>query len=64
MDRETGRFRLEGLMPGVSFETVAQQTGFDFDGAIPVPELRSPSPDELDALHAVDPDRVRDVEFH
>ncbi len=64
MDRTAGRFRLEALMPGVSAATVLSQTGFQFDCDDQPPSLPEPTPAEVAALDAVDPQRVRDVEFH
>jgi len=57
-------FVLEGLMPGAAIETVRQQTGFAFASADPAPMLPPPSAAELAALAEVDPERVREVEFH
>lgn len=63
IDRTAGRFRIEGLMPGVTLETVRQQTGFAFDCDEPPSVLPPPSAEELRALLEIDPERVRDVEF-
>lgn len=58
-----GHFALAGLMPGVARETVAHETGFAFDCPEPAPTLPPPTAEELAALAAVDPERVREVEF-
>jgi len=58
------RFRLEGLMPGVTLQQVRENTGFDFASAEPAPVMPEPAPAEIDALATVDPERVREVEFH
>jgi glutaconate CoA-transferase subunit B len=63
MDRAAGRFCLEGLMPGATLVTVQKQTGFAFDHDEPAPLLPPPDAEELRALQAIDPERVRDVEF-
>ncbi len=62
--RKDGGFELEGLMPGVRVESVREQTGFAFAAADPAPTLSPPSAEELAALADVDPERVREVEFH
>jgi hypothetical protein len=51
-------------MPGVSLSRVQEQTGFAFESEDPAPVVPPPSEAEIAALDAVDPDRVRDVEFH
>lgn len=62
--RQNGRLLLEALMPGVELDTVRQQTGFDISADGTPPTLASPTGAELAALAAIDPERVRDVEFH
>jgi glutaconate CoA-transferase subunit B len=55
--------RLEGLMPGVTLDEVRRQTGFP---VVPAPDwapVPSPTPDELAALEALDPHRLRDLDF-
>lgn len=61
--RESHRFALEALLPGVKSETVRGQTGFAFESEDPPATLPPPSPEELAALAEVDPERVRDSEF-
>ncbi len=63
MDARSRRFRLEGLMPGVTLDTVRQQTGFVFDCDDPAPTLPEPTDAEQQALAAVDPEHIREVEF-
>ncbi len=63
-DPDTGRFALETLAPGVTADAVRDATGFTF--ACPAPDavpVFVATPTEQEALAAVDPDRVRDVEF-
>lgn len=58
-----GGLRLEGLMPGATLEEVRRQTGFP---VVPTEDCRAlppPSPEELAALEALDPDRLRDLDF-
>jgi glutaconate CoA-transferase, subunit B len=60
--RDNGRFTLEMRAPGVTVEQLALATGFAFRQPEHVPELE-PTAQELEALAAIDPERVRDVEF-
>lgn len=55
-----GRLDLESIHPGVSFDDVQAATGWRLTPAPPTP---LPAPEELAALNAVDPARVRDIEF-
>ncbi len=59
-----GRLVLEALMPGVELDTVRQQTGFPVVSDGELAALAPPTDEELAALAAIDPERVRDVEFH
>jgi glutaconate CoA-transferase subunit B len=59
-----GHLVLEALMPGVELDTVRQQTGFEVITDGEPASLAPPTDAELAALAAVDPERVRDVEFH
>ena len=59
---ESGGFTLENMFPGVTPEQVRAATGFEFRLPDTVHVLE-PSAAELSALSAVDPDRVRDIEF-
>ncbi len=58
--RVDGLLELESIHSGVTFEQVQEATGWPLN---PAPETPLPSELELDALYAVDPERVRDVEF-
>jgi glutaconate CoA-transferase, subunit B len=58
----TPGFMLESRSPGVSIEAIREATGFAFEATAHVPEL-VPTAEELAALDAVDPGRVREVEF-
>ena len=58
--RVDGLLELESIHPGVSFEEVRANTGWPLNDA---PVTPPPSPGELAALQAVDPQRVRDVEL-
>jgi acyl CoA:acetate/3-ketoacid CoA transferase beta subunit len=58
-----GGLRLEALQPGATLDEVARHTGFPVE---PLPELATlpaPSATELDALTALDPGRLRDLDF-
>ncbi|MFI5267290.1 MAG: CoA-transferase subunit beta [Chloroflexota bacterium] len=55
-----GLLQLESIHPGSTFAQVQEATGWPLADAPPTP---LPTPVELAALQAVDPDRVRDVEF-
>jgi glutaconate CoA-transferase subunit B len=59
---EGDRFALEQVFPGVTPEQVRANTGFSFGTPAHVSVLE-PSRAEMAALAAVDPARVRDVEF-
>lgn len=55
--------RLEGLMPGGTLEEVRQRTGF---AVIPTPDfgpVPPPTVEELRALDALDPERLRELDF-
>jgi glutaconate CoA-transferase subunit B len=60
--RDGDRFVLEARAPGVTADAIAAATGFAFRCPAEVAEL-VPTAEELAALTAVDPARVRDVEF-
>jgi glutaconate CoA-transferase subunit B len=55
--------RLEALQPGATLEEVAGRTGFAVDPLPGLSTLAPPTPAELDALAALDPDRLRDLDF-
>jgi glutaconate CoA-transferase subunit B len=55
--------RLEALQPGATLEEVAGRTGFPVDPLPGLSSLAPPTPAELDALAALDPDRLRDLDF-
>jgi glutaconate CoA-transferase subunit B len=55
-----GLLELESIHPGTTFAQVQEATGWPLRDA---PDTPSPTPDELAALNAVDPERVRDIEF-
>ncbi|MEC7943193.1 MAG: CoA-transferase [Pseudomonadota bacterium] len=50
-NRERHRFRLEGLLPGVSLEEVQDNTGFDFDHSENIKPVPPPEPDRVKLLH-------------
>jgi glutaconate CoA-transferase subunit B len=56
-DPETRRMRVEALHPGVSLDQVREQTGFALLTAERVATTEPPTPEELDILRALDPDR-------
>ncbi|GAA2727772.1 CoA-transferase subunit beta [Actinocorallia aurantiaca] len=62
-ETEDRRMRLRSLHPGVSVETVVEQTGFELVVPDEVPESRTPSEEELKVLREVlDPRGLRDRE--
>jgi glutaconate CoA-transferase subunit B len=56
-DPDTRRMRIEALHPGVTKEQVREQTGFELLEAPEITVTKPPSPDELEMLRALDPDR-------
>jgi glutaconate CoA-transferase subunit B len=56
-DPETRRMRLQALHPGVTRAQVAEHTGFPLLEAATIGETTAPTPDELDMLRALDPER-------
>ncbi|MGD9890373.1 MAG: CoA-transferase subunit beta [Dehalococcoidia bacterium] len=59
---EGSGFALEQVFPGVTPAQVKEATGFRYQEPATVPVFE-PTSAEIRALHAVDPDRVRDIEF-
>lgn len=55
--------RLEGLQPGATLEAVRRETGFPVIPTEDFAPLPPPTADELAALDALDPDRLRDLDF-
>jgi len=60
--RVDGRLRVESVHPTSSAEEVLSETGFALDTSAPWPGTPPPTAAELEALAAVDPERVRDLE--
>jgi glutaconate CoA-transferase subunit B len=56
-DPDSRRMRVEALHPGITFEAVQEQTGFPLLRAPEVAVTDPPSPEELDILRSLDPDR-------
>jgi len=56
-DPETRRMRIEKLHPGVTLDTVRENTGFELLAVDRVGVTEPPSADELDMLRALDPER-------
>jgi glutaconate CoA-transferase subunit B len=56
-DPESKRMRIEATHPGVSTETVRQNTGFPLLEAARVEVTEPPSDDELAMLRSLDPER-------
>jgi glutaconate CoA-transferase subunit B len=59
---EQGRLRLESVHPFVTFETVQENTGFALSREGVVTTM-PPTVDEMRALHSIDPDNYRNIEF-
>ena len=55
--------RLEALQPGATLEEVTRRTGFAVEPLGDLGFLSPPTPAELAALEALDPDRLRDLDF-
>jgi glutaconate CoA-transferase subunit B len=59
IDRATGTLGVARLAPGVTFDTVQQNTGFDLHRPADVPEISPPSGDIVELLRReVDPGGV------
>jgi glutaconate CoA-transferase subunit B len=56
-DPETRRMRIEARHPGVSVETIRQNTGFELGEAPVVAVTDAPSDAELETLRSLDPER-------
>lgn len=61
--RHEGRLVVESIHPGVAPETLIEQTGFAIEVDERTPVTPPPTPEELAALEAVDPEHVRLIEF-
>lgn len=57
------RLRIRTVHPGHTAAEVRGATGFELSGSDHVPETPAPTGAELRALHRVDPDRIRLLEF-
>jgi glutaconate CoA-transferase subunit B len=55
--------RLEALQPGATLDEVTRRTGFPVEPLPGLSVLAPPTPVELAALAALDPDRLRDLDF-
>jgi glutaconate CoA-transferase subunit B len=55
--------RLEALQPGATLEEVIRRTGFPVEALPGLSTVAPPSPAERDALAALDPERLRDLDF-
>ena len=51
-DKKRHRFRLDGLLPGVTLEEVHDNTGFDFDYTDHIGPVVPPEPDRVDLIRA------------
>ncbi|MDE3076518.1 MAG: CoA-transferase [Chloroflexota bacterium] len=58
--KSDGQLELESIHPGVTFDDVQSATAWPLQEA---PTTPAPTQTELAALEAVDPERIRDVEF-
>jgi glutaconate CoA-transferase subunit B len=56
-DPVTRRMRIEATHPGVTVDTIRQNTGFELLEAPEIAVTDPPAPDELEMLRALDPDR-------
>jgi glutaconate CoA-transferase subunit B len=55
--------RLEAIQPGATLDEVARRTGFPIEPLPGLATIPPPTPVELEALAALDPDRLRDLDF-
>jgi glutaconate CoA-transferase subunit B len=55
--------RLESLQPGATLEEVARRTGFPVEPLPGLSTLAPPTAAEMEAIAALDPDRLRDLDF-
>jgi glutaconate CoA-transferase subunit B len=55
--------RLEALQPGATLADVVARTGFPIEPLADFATLAPPTPSEMAALEALDPDRLRDLDF-
>jgi len=55
--------RLEGLMPGIALRTIEEATGFPVVPTADCSAVPPPTPEELATLEALDPDRLRELDF-
>ncbi|MBI5877609.1 MAG: CoA-transferase [Chloroflexi bacterium] len=60
---QDGELQVESIHPYVTAEQVRAQTGWPIAADERTPRTPPPTPAEIDALHAVDPDNVRAIEF-
>ena len=51
-DRDSHRFRLDGLLPGATLEEVRDNTGFDFDAPSNVGPVKAPEPERVELIHS------------
>ncbi|OYT47884.1 CoA-transferase, partial [Candidatus Bathyarchaeota archaeon ex4484_231] len=54
-DEKTKRIRLKTVHPGITVETVLENTGFNLIVPEHVPETEPPTYEELEILRSVDP---------
>jgi len=55
--------RLEALQPGATLEEVRRRTGFPVDPLPGLHTLAPPTPAEVAAIQALDPERLRELDF-
>lgn len=60
-EKRNGKLELSLLYPGVTYEEVAENTGFPIGNSYLT--MEEPTPEELAWLARIDPERVRDSEF-
>lgn len=61
--KDAGRLVIESIHPGVSPQTLREQTGFAVDVTDDTPVTPPPTEAELTALAAIDPEGVRLIEY-
>lgn len=60
-DKDKGRFRLDGLLPGATVDDVRENTGFDFDCPDDVGEVPPPPPEWLTLIRGTVAEQISET---